>query len=240
MHDRVQAAALVPPARRRREADRRLDRRPCAEAADLRGINRLMTDFFDDPAFVRDLFDFVLAMGLGFARAQVDAGRGPDRRRRRRRLAGRPANLRGVRPALREEAGRRPARDGHEGAAAHLRQHPPHPAGRRQPGLRDGRHRLDGAAGRRPGRRWGRRRSWLGNIDPVKTLRNGTPDGDHGGHRRVPSPGRAAVHRRRRLRGAPRHARGQRPGAARLCPLARRIPREASRSRAVHVGVARP
>jgi MtaA/CmuA family methyltransferase len=47
---------------------------PCAEAADLRGINRLMLDFFDDPAFVRDLFEFTLEMGLRFARAQVQAG----------------------------------------------------------------------------------------------------------------------------------------------------------------------
>jgi MtaA/CmuA family methyltransferase len=47
---------------------------PCAEAADLRGINTLMLDFFDDPAFVRDLFDFVLEMELRFAREQVAAG----------------------------------------------------------------------------------------------------------------------------------------------------------------------
>ena len=47
---------------------------PCAEAADLRGINNLMLDFFDDPAFVRDLFEFVLEMELRFARAQVEAG----------------------------------------------------------------------------------------------------------------------------------------------------------------------
>ena len=47
---------------------------PCAEAADLRGINLLMLDFFDDPAFIRDLFDFVLEMELAFARAQIDAG----------------------------------------------------------------------------------------------------------------------------------------------------------------------
>lgn len=30
---------------------------PCAEGADLRGINALMLDFYDDPAFVRDLFE---------------------------------------------------------------------------------------------------------------------------------------------------------------------------------------
>lgn len=47
---------------------------PCAEAADLRGINSLMLDFFDDPPFVRDLFEFVLEMELRFAKAQVEAG----------------------------------------------------------------------------------------------------------------------------------------------------------------------
>jgi len=47
---------------------------PCAEAADLRGINTLMIDFFDDPEFVRDLFDFVVDMEIAFARAQLDAG----------------------------------------------------------------------------------------------------------------------------------------------------------------------
>ncbi|MBL0156852.1 MAG: uroporphyrinogen decarboxylase family protein [Bryobacterales bacterium] len=47
---------------------------PCGAAADLRGINTLMLDFHDDPAFVRDLFDFVLELGLRFARAQVEAG----------------------------------------------------------------------------------------------------------------------------------------------------------------------
>ncbi len=47
---------------------------PCAEAADLRGINNLMLDFYDAPAFVRDLFEFVLETAIGFARAQVDAG----------------------------------------------------------------------------------------------------------------------------------------------------------------------
>ena len=74
MHDRVQAAALF----RQRVGDQKLIEGwiegPCAEAADLRGINRLMTDFYDDPVFVRELFEFTLAMGLEFARAQVEAG----------------------------------------------------------------------------------------------------------------------------------------------------------------------
>ncbi|MCC6486989.1 MAG: uroporphyrinogen decarboxylase, partial [Candidatus Hydrogenedentes bacterium] len=45
-----------------------------AEAADLRGINTLMCDFFENPEFVQDTFEFVLEMGLRFAQAQVDAG----------------------------------------------------------------------------------------------------------------------------------------------------------------------
>ncbi len=47
---------------------------PCAEAADLRGLNTLMLDFYDDPAFVRDLFEFVVEMELRFARVQIEAG----------------------------------------------------------------------------------------------------------------------------------------------------------------------
>lgn len=47
---------------------------PCAEAADLRGINALMCDFFERPEFVRELFEFTLKMGLRFAKAQVEAG----------------------------------------------------------------------------------------------------------------------------------------------------------------------
>jgi len=47
---------------------------PLAEAADLRGINTVMMDFFDDPQFVRDLFAFVVEMELRFAREQIKAG----------------------------------------------------------------------------------------------------------------------------------------------------------------------
>jgi MtaA/CmuA family methyltransferase len=47
---------------------------PCAEAADLRGINNLMLDFYDDPQFVQRLFEFVLALELEFAAAQIAAG----------------------------------------------------------------------------------------------------------------------------------------------------------------------
>ena len=47
---------------------------PCAEAADLRGINRLMLDFFDDEAFVQDLFGFTVERAIGFAQSQIEAG----------------------------------------------------------------------------------------------------------------------------------------------------------------------
>jgi MtaA/CmuA family methyltransferase len=74
MSDRVQAAALF---RQRIGGDRLIEgwiEGPCAEAADLRGINTLMLDFYDDPAFVRDLFEFVVQMELRFAETQVAAG----------------------------------------------------------------------------------------------------------------------------------------------------------------------
>lgn len=74
MHDRVEAAALF----REKVGGQLLIEGwiegPVAEAADLRGINRLMLDFYDDPAFVRGLFDFVLELETSFARAQVEAG----------------------------------------------------------------------------------------------------------------------------------------------------------------------
>jgi MtaA/CmuA family methyltransferase len=74
MHDRVRAAALF---KERVGGEKLIEgwiEGPCAEAADLRGINTLMLDFYDDPAFVRELFDFVVEMELRFARAQVEAG----------------------------------------------------------------------------------------------------------------------------------------------------------------------
>jgi MtaA/CmuA family methyltransferase len=43
-------------------------------SADLRGVNTLMLDFYDDPEFVRDLFGFTVEMELAFARAQIAAG----------------------------------------------------------------------------------------------------------------------------------------------------------------------
>jgi MtaA/CmuA family methyltransferase len=47
---------------------------PMAESCDLRGVSRLLMDMYDDPAFVRDLVAFVSEVELSFARAQVEAG----------------------------------------------------------------------------------------------------------------------------------------------------------------------
>lgn len=47
---------------------------PCAEAADLRGINHLMMDFYDDPDFVGDLMDFITEQEILFALRQLDQG----------------------------------------------------------------------------------------------------------------------------------------------------------------------
>jgi MtaA/CmuA family methyltransferase len=74
MTDRVSAAALF---RKEVGGEKLIEgwiEGPCAEGADLRGINALMMDFIDDPAFVRNLFEFVLEMEVRFARAQVEAG----------------------------------------------------------------------------------------------------------------------------------------------------------------------
>jgi MtaA/CmuA family methyltransferase len=74
MHNAVQAIALY---KTRIGAEKLIEgwvEGPCAQAADLRGINALMLDFYDDPAFVRELLEFVVEMELRYARAQVEAG----------------------------------------------------------------------------------------------------------------------------------------------------------------------
>lgn len=74
MWDRIQAAALFKDKVRRDKLIEGWIEGPCAEGADLRGINTLMLDFFDDPVFICDLFEFVLDMELRFAKAQIEAG----------------------------------------------------------------------------------------------------------------------------------------------------------------------
>jgi MtaA/CmuA family methyltransferase len=175
MHDRVKAAALL----RERVGGQKLIEGwiegPCAEAADLRGINRLMTDFFDDPAFVRDLFEFNVAMGLEFARAQVEVG--VD-------LIGvgdAAASL--VGPQIYEEFVRPYEQrliDGLHAMGTRVRLHICGNIRRILPGAGslgcdmvdiDSMVPLDQAR-----REMGERAVLAGNLDPVKTLRNGTPE----------------------------------------------------------------
>jgi len=74
MADRLEAAALF----RSRVGDEKLIEGwiegPCALAANLRGIDSLMLDFYDDPPFVTALLEFATEVGIAFARAQRAAG----------------------------------------------------------------------------------------------------------------------------------------------------------------------
>ena len=161
--------------RGRRKTRRRLDRGPLAEAADLRGINRLMTDFFDDPPFVRDLFAFVLEMEVPFAKAQIEAGA---------ELIGigdAAASL--VGPAIYEEFVRpceQQMIDAVHALGAKVRLHICGNVRRILPGIAtlgcdlidiDWLVPLDQAR-----RELGPRQVLSGNIDPVAVMRNGTPE----------------------------------------------------------------
>jgi MtaA/CmuA family methyltransferase len=175
MHDRVKAAALL----KERVAGEKIVEGwvegPCAEAADLRGINALMTDFLDDPEFVRDLFEFVVEMELAFARAQVEAG----------------AEIIGVGDAAASLVGpriyeefvwpyERKLVDGLHAMGARVRLHICGRTRRIFPGM--GRLGcaivdLDSMAPVAEARRvMGPEQVLAGNIDPVAVLRNGTPE----------------------------------------------------------------
>jgi MtaA/CmuA family methyltransferase len=74
MRDRLQALSVLRETAGREKIIEGWVEGPCGAAADLRGINTLMLDFYDDPEFVRNLFEFVLELGLRFGQAQVEAG----------------------------------------------------------------------------------------------------------------------------------------------------------------------
>jgi MtaA/CmuA family methyltransferase len=74
MHDRVQGVELLRQSVGDEKAVEGWIEGPCAEGADLRGINRLMLDFHDAPEFVHELFTFLLDNALECARAQLVAG----------------------------------------------------------------------------------------------------------------------------------------------------------------------
>lgn len=74
MHNGIKAVALLKERVGKEKIVEGWVEGPIAEAADLRGINTVMMDFYDDPDFVRDLFAFVVEMELRFAREQIQAG----------------------------------------------------------------------------------------------------------------------------------------------------------------------
>jgi MtaA/CmuA family methyltransferase len=215
MHDRVRAVELL---RQRVGADKIVEgwvEGPCAQAADLRGINTLMLDFYDDATFVRDLFEFVIELELRFARAQVEAG----------------ADLIGVGDAAASLVGPRFYGDfiwpyekrlieGLHALGTRVRLHicgnTRHLAagiGRLGCEIVD----LDSLTPLDEARQaMGRRQVLLGNMDPVKTLRNGTPESVRGAvadcHQRAGS----RYICRRRLRGTTRYAAAQRARTRRV------------------------
>lgn len=74
MHDRIKAIEIM-----RREAGPGMSivgwvEGPLALAAELRGLNAIMIDFVEDPAFVKDLLDFTAEVAIRYAPAQVEAG----------------------------------------------------------------------------------------------------------------------------------------------------------------------
>jgi len=74
MHDRIRAIEIL-----RRQAGPGASvvgwvEGPLALAAELRGLNRLMIDFLDEPGFVGDLLDFAAEVALAYAPAQIEAG----------------------------------------------------------------------------------------------------------------------------------------------------------------------
>lgn len=147
---------------------------PCAEGADLRGINALMLDFYDDPDFVRELFAFCNRMELAFAKEQIARG----------------AELMGVGDAAASLVGpeiyrefvwpfERELVDGLHALGAKVRLHicgniTPIVAdiGRLGCDLVDLDFMVPVAEARRA---MGERQVLLGNLDPVRVLQNGTP-----------------------------------------------------------------
>jgi MtaA/CmuA family methyltransferase len=74
MHNGIKALALFKERVGREKVIEGWVEGPIAQAADLRGINNVMIDFYDDPSFLQDLMAFVVDMELRFARAQLEAG----------------------------------------------------------------------------------------------------------------------------------------------------------------------
>jgi len=175
MHDRVRAMSLFKERVGREKLIEGWIEGPCAEAADLRGINALMMDFIDDPAFVRDLFEFILEMEIRFAEAQAQAGADIIG------IGDAAASL--VGPAIYEEIVwpyEKRLVDALHARGTKVRLHICGNTGRILSGM--GRLGCDivdldwPASLRRARAEMGPGQVLAGNIDPVRILRNGTPD----------------------------------------------------------------
>ncbi len=175
MHNRLQALALLKQRAQKEKLVEGWVEGPCAEAADLRGINNLMLDFYDDPGFVRGLLEFVLDLGLAFGKAQAAVG----------------AEMIGIGDAAASLVGpkfyeqfvwpcEKRLADGLRAAGARPRLHI---CGNTRPILAKMGEMgcdvvdLDSLAPMAQGRsEMGPDQILLGNIDPVRVLRNGTPE----------------------------------------------------------------
>ncbi|MCX6621114.1 MAG: uroporphyrinogen decarboxylase family protein [Acidobacteria bacterium] len=175
MSDRILAVELL---RKQAGQDRFVEgwvEGPCAEAADLRGINTLMLDFFDDTEFVRDLFELVVENAIGFALAQIRAGADIIG------IGDAAASLIGPRPYYDQVwAYERKLVDAIHAAGGRARLHICGNTRRILEGMGtlgcdivdlDFLVPLDAAR-----REMGPGQVLLGNLDPVKTLSNGTPE----------------------------------------------------------------
>jgi MtaA/CmuA family methyltransferase len=74
MRKRIDAVALMKKGCAGQKAVEGWIEGPIAEACDLRGVSRIMLDFYDRPGFVQDLVAFLFDVEMRFARAQVEAG----------------------------------------------------------------------------------------------------------------------------------------------------------------------
>ncbi len=74
MNDRLQGVKLLKESCGRDKIIEGWLEGPCAAAADLRGVQTLMMDFYDDPLFVKELFEFTTELAISFGKAQIEAG----------------------------------------------------------------------------------------------------------------------------------------------------------------------
>lgn len=175
MRERIRAIALL----RERAGNSRIVEGwvegPCAASADLRGINTLMLDFYDDKRFVTDLFEFSVELAIRFGRAQAAAGSDVIG------LGDAAASL--VGPRIYEEfvwPYEKKLVNGLHAAGARVRLHICGNTGR----LLEGMGRLgcdivdlDSQVSMEEARkRMGPNQVLLGNLDPVRVLQNGTPN----------------------------------------------------------------